>query len=519
MAEQIITIDAMLGGQSPSQHLGGKTTFNTSIAIDPDFADVGSGIKTSASIYPVVYTKFSGSEIDGDPYFIITNPKDSNSYVYTNAGKLHGFDSSLSMLGGSFPITQTGGAGNGAAYYNNYIYLAEGTDITRYGPLNNSPSETENVWTGSTLGSQSALTDTTYPSIRGAEIPNHPMHVHVDNVLYFGDVVNGQGVIHRIVTKKTTDEGDTDNNSAFNVLDLPFGFLPTALESYGTDLVILAIQTTNATINQGQAMLFFWDTIAESFYRQVPVADPLGTALKNHNGVLYVWSGNAQNGCRLSAYVGGEQLQDLVYMEEGAPPMSGAVDALGNRVIWGGYVTYPEAAACVFAYGSKSPQLGKSLMNVARATSSGDNQNVTAVKFVQQDSNKQPKMIIGWGDDSAMGLDKFSASATIDAFYRSDLFDIGKEFSIKRVEFSLQKAVAANMTITPKIYLDDLSSNVSLTTINNTNYPNGEKKIVLEPHGTAYGDNNFLLELNFSGTSALPVNFPIRIIVDINDNG
>jgi len=512
MAREQIIISSVIGGISPAQYLGSDRTYNSGIGIDPDMPITETGVKTSAQIFPVTYSKFSGTEFTGAPLFLMTNPKDTNTYVYTSDGKIHGFDSALAMIAGSFPITVTGGAGNGAAYYNNYIYVAENTDITQYGPLNNSPSETENVWTGSKLGSQTALTNTTYPSIRGIEMPNHPMHVHVDNVMYVGDFVAGQGLIHKVKTKKTTDEGDTNDNSAYNVLDLPFGYYPTAIESYGTDLVVLAIQGTNATINQGSATLFFWDTLSDSFYRQVPISDPLGTALLNHNGVLYVWSGNAQDGIRVSRYIGGDSMQDVAYLEEGAPPFCGAVFGMGNRIYWGGYTTYPAASASVFAIGSKKSSLPYGIHNVVKTSSGGASPNVTAIRVVQQSSNKVVKVITGWSDNSNKGLDKQDSGATLASVWRSEVYSRPYKFTIKRIILRFGKAVAANMSITPKIYVDDLSSNTTLTVINNTNYTGSERRIELFPD--VFCENNFLLEFTWGGTVTLPVLLPIIIEIE-----
>lgn len=183
---------------SATNYFGSDGTFNVSIGIDPDLP-VSTDVKTSGILVPSRYEKFSGTEIDGFPTWIITNNKTNNSFVYTSGGKLHSFNNSIAMratdeAGTSFPITITGGAGNGAVYYNNFIYLAEGTDISQYGGMNQGASiaKTENVWTGGKFG-LSALTNTTYPSIQGTPIPNHPMHAHTDNSVYIGDVVVRSG--------------------------------------------------------------------------------------------------------------------------------------------------------------------------------------------------------------------------------------------------------------------------------------------------------------------------------------
>lgn len=520
-----LQIKSILEGMSATNYFGSDGTFNVSIGIDPDLP-VSTDVKTSGILVPSRYEKFSGTEIDGFPTWIITNNKTNNSFVYTSGGKLHSFNSSITMrttdeAGTSFPITITGGAGNGAVYYNNFIYLAEGTDISQYGGMNQGASiaKTENVWTGGKFG-LSALTNTTYPSIQGTPIPNHPMHAHTDNSVYIGDVVSGQGVIHRLRTKKVTIEGDTNDTvipSAFNVLDLPYTYYPSDIESYGTDLVIAANQTNDATINQGKAALFFWDpTNTDSFYRQVALPDPLVTALLNVNGILYIWSGNSNNGVRLSKYIGGETISEVSYQEEGVPPMAGSVDALGSRIVWGGFTTYPENSASVMAYGSKNDLLPKGLHNIARSTSAGATQNINSLKFVQQASNITPRLILGWGDGSAKGLDKISTSATFNSVWRSKPFNINERFVLKKMIIPMAGTVDANTTITVKVYMDDGSNSVTLTTINNTNFPL-QRKVIYKPGDLsgANGENNFLIQISWTGTTSIPVLLPITIWVDV----
>lgn len=521
-------IKNVLGGWSATNYLVSEGTFNSSIGVDPDLP-VGSDIKTSGLLVPTRYEKFSGTEFTGYPMWILTNNKTTNTIIYTSDGKIHSFDNSLAMratdeASTALPITVSGGAGNGAFFYNNFYYLCEATDISQYGGMDQGVSiaKTENVWTGAKF-SKSALTNTTYPTIRGVSIPNHPAHVHSDNSAYIGDVVSGQGVLHRLNTKKTTIEGDTNGTtvpSAFNALDLPFGYYPTDIESYGTDVVIAAIRTTDSSINQGNAALFFWDpTNTDTFYRQMILPDPLVTALKNVNGVLHCWSGNAQNGVRLSKYIGGETISEISYMEEGAPPFAGAVDAIGSRLVWGAYTTYPESSASVMAYGSKREDLPKGLQNIIRSTSAGANQNITSLAYIQQSSNVSPKLVVGWGDDSNKGLDKFSTTATYNSVWRSEMVNINEEFIFKKLSIPLAAAVDTNTTITVKIYIDDASSSVTLTTINNTNYPS-KRKILYKAVdlATAAGENNFFIQISWTGTTSMPVLMPIKYDLDIKQD-
>jgi hypothetical protein len=526
MALQEYKIESVIEGWSETNYFGRKGTYNSSIGVDPDLP-VGTDTKTSGVLVPSRYEKFSGTEFTGYPLWILPNNKTSNTIIYTSDGKLHSFNSSLAMrttdeAGVSFPITITGGAGNGAAFYNNFYYVAEATDISQYGGMDQGASiaKTENVWTGAKFG-LSALTNTTYPSVQGVPIPNHPMHVHTDNSNYIGDVVAGQGVVHRMNTKKTTIEGDTNGTtvpSAFNALDLPFGYYPTDFESYGTDLVIAAIYSTNSTINQGKAALFFWDpTNTDTFYRQVALPDPLVTALLNVNGILYIWSGNSTSGVRLSQYIGGETIQEVAYMEDGVPPFAGAVDAIGSRLSWGTMTTYPEASASVFAYGSKIETLPKGLHNIVRTTSAGATPTVSAIKYVQQADNITPRLVAGWGDGSAKGLDKLSTTATFNSIWRSEVFNINDYYLFKKLGIPLAAPVDANTSVIVRIYIDDASTTVTLPTINNTTQ-SGKRRVQFEAGDLkeATGDNNFFIEIEWNGTTKMPVLLPIRMQLDVN---
>lgn len=528
MAKEEYKIESILSGWTPTNYFGDDSSFNSSIGIDPDLP-VGTDTKTSGVLVPSRYEKFSGTELTGAPLWILPNNKTNNSIVYTSTGLLHSFNSSITMrttdeAGTALPITITGGAGNGAAFYNNFYYLAEATDISQYGGMDQGASiaKTENVWTGAKF-SKAALTNTTYPTIQGIPIPNHPMHVHTDNSCYVGDVVAGQGVVHRLNTKKVTIEGDTNGTvvpSAFNALDLPFGFYPTDFESYGTDLVIAAIRTTDSTINQGSAALFFWDpTNTDTFYRQVALPDPLVTAVLNVNGILYCWTGNSVSGVRLSRYIGGETISEVAYDEDGTPPFAGAVDAIGSRLSWGAFTTYPEASASVMAYGSKNDSLPKGLHNIARATSTGTTPNITSARYIQQASSIAPKLIIGWNDASAKGLDKASITATFNSVWRSKPFNVNKRFVLKELNIPLAGAVDATTTMTTKIYLDDASSSVTLPTINNATY-SGKRKVKYKAADLAQaaGANNFYIEVRWTGTTSMPILLPIVVKVDTNED-
>lgn len=518
-----LRFNEIFSGHSASQYFGGKETFNTSVAIDPDLPIVSTDIRTSGFCVPVGYAKFSGANVNNPIIRLINNPKNALTYAVTTGGRLISYSTSLgseTLIG-----TVTGSNASWAEYYNNYIYIfgtgASKDDISRYGPLNNSPTLTNNWWKG-TLA-KTALTNTTYPTLRGVAMPNHAAHAHGDNSMYFCDFINGQGLIHRINTKKVTDEGDTDGTtvpSLYNALDLPFGFYPTAVESFGTLVMILGMYTTDTTVMQGQSAFVLWDPTDTASFLLGPVylPDPLATALKNVGGQVYIWTGNAVNGVRFSKYVSGTTTEDIVYQEEGLPPLAGAVDALGNRIVWGGFSTNPSTGAVVYAYGSKDARLPKGLHNIAKTSSAGTSPFVTALKYVQQNSNITPKVVPAWTDGTGSGIDQYSTSATLASYIRF-MINLGQKFDIRSILVPLAGAVDANTTITPKIWLDDLSSSVTLPVINNTNNP-AKRKVKFEgtdlKNTTAY--NNVILEFAWTGTNPLPIGLPITLTIDVKED-
>lgn len=601
-----IKVNTIFSGIAPSQYFGTEGTYLSSVAIDPDYPISSSDIKTSGFCVPIGYAKFSSTNVTATPLAIITNPKNTLTYVVLSNGRLISYDSSLASetliastvtvtiaspavftltghglaagdivyfsTSGALPTgltagtayyvisagltadefevsTSAGGAAvntsgsqsgthkvtmkcYGAEYYNNYIYMRTGTNVSRYGPLDGSPALAHNVWKGTTLGSLAALSNTTYPTLRGVSIPNHWGFVHGDNSLYFLDFESksggsypGQGLVHRIHTKKTTAEGDTNDTtvpSAYGTLRLPFGFYPTSITNVSTNILITGIYSTDTTIEQGKAAFVLWDpTDTTSFFLgPVPLSDTLATASINLNGQAYIWTGNAQNGVRLSKYIGGTSVQDIVFQEEGLPPLAGAVDGMGSRITWGGFTTTPTATACAWAYGSKDIRLPSGVHNIAKCTATGTNPIVTALKYVQQSSYIQPKIVMGWNDGTGSGLDSYSASATLASKIRF-MFNIGRKFQIFSIRLALAGAVDANTAIQPKIYIDELSSNpsVTLAAINNTNYPS---KRSVKYHGSELkgyvGYNNFVLELAWTGTTSLPVGLPILVEVEVKED-
>lgn len=528
MAFQKIEIKSIFGGITPAKYFPSKGEFSASIGIDPDMPMTDSSLGISGALRPTAMAKFSASEITGVPMWFVTNPKTTTTYLYANDGKVHAIDSNIAMttaLNSGNALTTA--SGNGAAYYDNYAFFATNVDITAYGPLNGAAALDQVYW--DTTRGKSALTNTTYPTINGISMPNHVMHRHVStNKLFFADVVGNQGVLHYIALRKTTVEGDTDDGSTENAIDFPYGYWPTAIETYGTDLAVALVEGTSTAVKQRRAHLSFWDTSSTSFslITDVEFPDPIISALKNINGTLYVFSGGGGIGCRVSVFLGGYTFKEIAYLQDSYPPFQGAVDHILNKIAFGGSTTYPEVTASVFSIGSITEKLGKPVHNILKATSAGTSPLVTAVKYVQNAAFAKPQPVIGWTDGSAKGLDALSTTYGV-SVWRSPLNRIGKPFRITAIELNFGATMAANMTIVPKIFVDDESSSFTLTTINSTNFPstmnNGGgrwlKIVTTDTTTTAIpsGYTDFILELRWSGSALIPIKMPITIYFTTDD--
>lgn len=518
---EVRQIDSVLGGWSVSEYFNQPNQFLNSIGIDPEMPKDDSATRPSGLIRPTSMAKFSGTEVTGVPLWFINNAKTDTTYLYASDGKVHTISNTFAM--GTALDTVTSSAGNGAAYYNNYIYLAKNTDIARFGPLSGTAAMDQDFWTSSPL-SKTALANTTYPAINGVTIPNHPMCVQ-GNRLYVGDVnSSGIGIISMINTKKTTAEGDTDDTtvpSAYNVLDFNYQWFPTCIEPYGNYLAIGVIEGASILAKQGNAKVLIWDTLATTTAPNIiaELPDPLITAMRYVNGILYVFSGSASGGMRISRYLGGEQFEELFYLDDQLPPLAGAVDYLIQRIVWGGKTTTPAVSGSVFALGSKVRNLQMGVHNILKSTAGATTPMVTAVKYVQQGATSQP--LVGWVDHTGTqganvcGLDKLSTTYGTSIF-RGRMERVGANFKITEVRIPLAQAVAANQTITVKVYTDDASASTTIATINSTNYTASDRFIKVYPTGdkSVSGKNNFFIELVFSGSSLAVVGLPLTTVVE-----
>lgn len=515
MARFRIKIDNILGGLAQSSYLLRKGQYQAGYNIDPDRSvdgTVSAASQPAGLLWPGAYAKISGSTYSGYPMWMVPNPKTTTVYVYASDGKISTIDSSYTFADLNSGTALTAASGNGAAYYDNYIYFRKNADVARYGPLNGSPSLVQNYWT-STL-SLTAPTNTTYPSLsKGPALPNGVMHRHTDNKLYFTDVVGNKGYLHYVSTTKTTVEGDTNNGSTYQAIDFPLGYYPTCIESYGTDLAIGLIEVTSSGhgLRAKSAKIAFWDTTSSSFQKitDVELPDPYITALKNVNGVLYAFTGNDKSS-RILSFVGGYSFTEVDRRMDCQPPLQGAVDNAFYRIYFGSGTNFPSYYPVLYAVGSRIA--GLSGTHPVGVSSDADS-IITSVLYQQKDGEEP---LIGWGDGTNYGIDRNTRTTFNPALWRSEVFKLDKPFRLISYEFPLTDAVAANMTITPTIYTNGGNTSTALKAIDSTNFPNSEKKVTI--FQDVKGETDFFLSLAWSGTAGLGVSFPIIIEGETYEN-
>lgn len=530
MAKIQIKIESVLGGRSSLNSFGKQGQFRDSLAIDPDLEETTGSNRPSGLLVPVPSVALSaanGTGIDDEILWMNTTPKDDDVHLLGQSGKIYTIRLAthlISDLNNGAALSSS--SGNGAAYYDNYQYYAKNTDIARRGPLNGSLTIVQTYWTSS-LSMTALGNGVTYPSpkIGTTKYPNHPMHLHVDDKLYIGDVAaagtpNGKGLIHFIKTKKTTTEGDTNNGSTYNALDLGLGIWPTAIASYGVDLAVAGYEgdTSVGNTRGRKATIFFWDTISSSFNKEVELPDPFCSALKNVNGVLYTFSGNPGDlGVRICRFIGGYTYEEVAYLEDSQLPFQGAVDHLMNRILFGGFSSSMGNYGCLYALGSKiSSVSGKALFNIMRtSTPSGTGVTVTSVIVPENTDFVNPTYYIGWRDGNEYGIDRNATTYGV-AEWQSEVFRIGKEFEITKIKIPLAQAVAANMTVAVKVVTDNGSTSTTVATINSTNFSASERFITLHP--SVFGKHDFYLQLNWSGSALLSIGLPIEVNVETNDD-
>lgn len=258
-------------------------------------------------------------------------------------------------------------------------------------------------------------------------------------------------------------------------------FYPVAIDSFGTDLMIVA--------NDGnRSALFLWDTVDSSFYKEIHLPYKRATGLKVHNGTPYIFGGD-DDGYSVSVYTGGDTVQPLHYIDNGLPPVQGAIDAKDHRLAWGSSQTYPEARGCIWAFGSKTGTQG--LHNIGTVGS-------------------QITSLHNGSAGSDIGI--ATRGGTYDSIWRSEILSFGRPFDLEEIVIPLGADLGVNDKVTFKVMYDNESSSQTYVVEKDT-YP--DRIIRLNPE--AQGVSNALLEIHIESTTQIHVQLPITFKYKIND--
>ncbi len=535
---QKITIDSILGGQSPTAYFSSSDQFRASLGIDPSLPRTdttsSTSIRGSGLLRPSPSKKISSTTINDAPMWIVPNPKIQQVYVYDHQGSLYSTITSSPYTvtaisdGGSL----SGSKGNGGAYYDNYIYLSKDTTIARYGPLDGTPVFDGNYWT-TTLGKSALYDGTNYPthSTIGYYYPFHVMHRHSDGKLYIADVVGGKGSLSYISTVKTTVEGDTDNGSTFNKISFGQNFWPSAIESYGSDLVVALFEGgVNDNNSKSRAKLVIWDTVSQNFnsISNDEFPDQFISSMVNVDGNLFICSGNFDaRGFRVSQYVGGNSIQEVAYFEDGHPPFAGATDNNSGQLIFGSDSITPANSGCVYSIGLHKQGLSNGIFNIMRATG-GSSAVVTAAKAASSANLGLTFPWVGWstgatgGTNNGVDVPTISSPdySTAPSVWWSQVYKVGRPFKITKIQIPLAQQLSSGSTLIPRLHIDETATK-TLTTINSANYGTQTQLITIRPASTSgfsnTGDHSFFLELEWTGTSLVTVALPITIEYELLD--
>src|SRR3990167_10069493 len=111
MPRQTIQVNNIFGGISPTSYFGASGSYLAGVAIDPDMpvTDSSTGsIRTAGQIRPVGYATFDGALVNANPYWLLTNPKNSTIYSVLNNGRVLSYSSALGSetdIGDTFTVT------------------------------------------------------------------------------------------------------------------------------------------------------------------------------------------------------------------------------------------------------------------------------------------------------------------------------------------------------------------------------------------------------------------------------
>jgi len=267
-------------------------------------------------------------------------------------------------------------------------------------------------------------------------------------------------------------------------LELPKGYHPLTICNHGMDLIISAS-------NGQETRIFFWDTFADSFYKDIRTGYLLIPSMANYNGELYTISG--EDNFSLNKYLGGDSFQEIIHCDHGMLPLQGAVKVKSNRILMGSKQTYPETRGCVWAYGTRAT-MPKGLHNIANTD---DQISALTDDILSDDAGLYSKGTTGY-----------------DSIWRSEMINFSQPFTIDKltIPFSGTFGTGADETVVKAILHYD---NDRVTDEHTIALEEGSRTFTIHPD--QQGTTNFYIEITLEGNTFVSVNLPIRIEYTINE--
>lgn len=552
---QTIRIESILGGVSDYLWGGGDDQFMYGYGIDPyePVNDTATNLAEESSALNISATSTRrllgiGSLADAVCWMVSEPISSSNNlFVYDVDGSVYTIENTgtNTQLTGIGDLTDGGSSdGDGCAYYDNYMYFSRSTTVARYGPLNGTPTFTDDFWVA-TLG-KTALADngTLYGnmgpagSYMGLYAAHHFLHAHSDGRLYIIDLVDGAGTIHYIKTSQTTTPGDTDAGSTYNALNLPFGYVPVGMASFGEYLAI-AVNVYGGTTSPSQeipgqnARVVFWDGVSDSpnFVVFNGITDTEITAIVNVAGELYVFTHNSvDTSVRILKYLGGDFFQQVKFVNSRAPLPGGVVADLNRLLFAGGtkvFTTHPSYSEMPGVYSLEPSGDGFSLQMIAGSTNSNTSTNVCTALARGKHTPLSSRNSVFFATRSGAGNYIEENRSVVDPHnvrseWMSKYYRINKRFKVTKIAFGIPNLDSD--TITPYIYTDFIKNEYTGATyaLPPLSVFDGRSRVVLRPNGVE-GFHGFCLRFVFDTTSgnagesvALPIDIELEIYDDTN---
>jgi hypothetical protein len=432
-----LMISAPRQGIAQSPHIGFGDVRNLDIYSVPGIAKLNN-----------ILVKKTGTTVDAQVWWMVQNPAntaeffalDANGVVYTST------DSGATWS----EVSDRGGAGQGLAIWNGYLFVAETTTIDVYGPLASSPTWTDN-W--KTIDS-----DTLW----------HPMFVSKND----GKLYGGAGRYVFSLEELTTFDPSSAPTYTFTqqALDLPENYRIKCIEELGNNLMLGTWQGSNV-YDLRVADIFPWDRSSASFGQPIVMAEFGVHAMRNTGNSLVVLAGINGTIFRcdgVNAYPIGQLPQDLSggkYLEF----YPGAIENYKNKVFFGvgqgGSTAIPGMGVYSLYQTSKGNILNLEHLVSTLSDGSTNPLKPTALLPVTRDI-----LLVGWRDNATYGIDLTTATSyayttNYSGYFESPLYMVGTLFNsmaYTELEFQLAKKLAAGEGIQVK-YRTDLTE--SFTTV------------------------------------------------------